>query len=295
MSVTIKLSNGTQKIVEVPDLNISVSRFKEIASSVTNIPADEQRVVFRGRVLKDGDILSEMGMEHGQAVHIVRGQKSITPQVPPPSTQQSTSVQDTQINTAAQARPEAVNPYAALAANSPAIGGFPTNNPGNAYAGMPFSPEFLSTVLQNPAFMQYMETMMRDPQFLQQAMPQAQSQSQFPFGANEGVQRALNNPAFMQLALQMMREPSVMQQMAQSLRTGFPALNTPSFGQQNTQPTNNIQGAGFSQPHGNTRDLYQTQLQQLRDMGFPNEQANLAALEQAHGNIDFAIERLLNM
>ncbi|ESL10562.1 ubiquitin-like protein [Trypanosoma rangeli SC58] len=293
MSVTIKLSNGTQKIVEVPDLNISVSRFKEISSCVTNIPADEQRVVLRGRVLKDADILSEMGMEHGQAVHIVRGQKTTTPQVPPPSTQQSASVQDTQTNIGAQARPGAVNPYAALAANSPAIGGFTMNNPGNANAGMPFSPEFLSTVLQNPAFMQYMETVMRDPQFLQQAMPQAQSQ--FPFGVNEGVQRALNNPAFMQLALQMMRDPSMMQQMAQSLGTGFPAFNTPSFGQQNTQPTNNMQGAGFFQPHGNTRDLYQAQLQQLRDMGFPNEQANLAALEQAHGNIEFAIERLLNM
>ncbi|RNE94945.1 ubiquitin-like protein [Trypanosoma conorhini] len=292
MSVTIKLTNGTQKTVEVPDLNISVSRFKEIASTVTSIPADEQRVVLRGRVLKDEDILSNMGMEHGQAVHIVRGQKSTTSHVAPSSTQQSTSVPDIQSNTVSQVRQEAVNPYAALAANPPATGGFPTNNLGNANAGLPFSPDHLSAMMQNPAFMQYMEGLSRDPQFLQEMQ---RTQSQSPFGYPEGMQQLLSNPAFMQLALQMMRDPAVMQQMAQSLGAGFPAMNASSFGQQNTQPTNPMQNAGFSQPRRNTRELYQSQLQQLRDMGFPNEQANLAALEQAQGSIEFAIERLLNM
>jgi ubiquilin len=46
-------------------------------------------------------------------------------------------------------------------------------------------------------------------------------------------------------------------------------------------------------PVGNPREVYAAQLQQLKDMGFPNESANLAALQQSQGNIDFAIERLL--
>ncbi|KAF8289065.1 putative ubiquitin-like protein [Trypanosoma cruzi] len=297
MSVTIKLSNGSQKTVEVPDLNITVAKFKEIASAVTNIPADEQRIVLRGRVLKDGDVLSAMGMEHGQAVHIVRGQKSTKSDVAPPSAQESASMQETQTNTNQQARAETVNPYAALAANLPASGGFSNNIPGNPNPGMQMPPELLSNMLQNPAFMQYFQEMMRNPQFLQQRMqqPQQQSQSQSPFGMNEGeMQRLLSNPMFMQLVLQMMSDPSIMQQLTQSLGGGFPASNTPLFGQQNAPAPNFAQNTGFFQPQGDPRVLYQSQLQQLREMGFTNEQANLAALEQAHGNIDFAIERLLN-
>ncbi len=33
----------------------------------------------------------------------------------------------------------------------------------------------------------------------------------------------------------------------------------------------------------------------MSDMGFPNKQANLEALVATNGNIDFAVERLLNM
>ncbi len=39
--------------------------------------------------------------------------------------------------------------------------------------------------------------------------------------------------------------------------------------------------------------LYDAQLQQMADMGFPNREANLAALALAGGNVDVAINRLL--
>jgi ubiquilin len=58
----------------------------------------------------------------------------------------------------------------------------------------------------------------------------------------------------------------------------------------NAAPVPNFFGAP---PVANPREAYAAQLLQLKDMGFPNESANLAALQQSQGNIDFAIERLL--
>lgn len=43
------------------------------------------------------------------------------------------------------------------------------------------------------------------------------------------------------------------------------------------------------QPQGDPHVIYSEQLNQLREMGFPNEEANIAALQQANGNIHFAI------
>jgi hypothetical protein len=40
--------------------------------------------------------------------------------------------------------------------------------------------------------------------------------------------------------------------------------------------------------------LYLTQLQQLRDMGFPNDAANVQALVRTSGNVNAAVERLLS-
>jgi ubiquilin len=39
---------------------------------------------------------------------------------------------------------------------------------------------------------------------------------------------------------------------------------------------------------------FAVQLQQLQDMGFPNQQANIAALQATNGNVEAAIERLLS-
>ena len=38
---------------------------------------------------------------------------------------------------------------------------------------------------------------------------------------------------------------------------------------------------------------YASQLQQLRDMGFPNDAANVQALVRTSGNVNGAVERLL--
>lgn len=63
---------------------------------------------------------------------------------------------------------------------------------------------------------------------------------------------------------------------------------------------NNSMGGGLggmSNPYGNVnpREAYKEQNERLKEMGFINEEANFDALSKTGGNVDAAVERLLNM
>jgi len=53
-------------------------------------------------------------------------------------------------------------------------------------------------------------------------------------------------------------------------------------------------GGGLNQ-NVNPREAYKEQNEKLKEMGFINEEANFNALSKTGGNIDAAVERLLNM
>ena len=78
------------------------------------------------------------------------------------------------------------------------------------------------------------------------------------------------------------------------------------FGNQNNNSNNNgISGNGenFSNIGINDnndenvdyKEKYKEQLAQMKDMGFVNEETNIQVLKQCSGNVQFAVERLLNM
>ncbi|KAJ2070834.1 hypothetical protein GGH92_003308, partial [Coemansia sp. RSA 2673] len=60
VTINIKCSNATKLEVEVDDMKTTlVSRFKElIAEKLSDTPASSQRLIFAGRILKDGDTLA---------------------------------------------------------------------------------------------------------------------------------------------------------------------------------------------------------------------------------------------
>lgn len=65
----------------------------------------------------------------------------------------------------------------------------------------------------------------------------------------------------------------------------MPGTSTPQTGASPAQP----QSASVP-----PEERFRTQLEQLRDMGFVDQQANIAALQATGGNIQLAIERLLS-
>lgn len=52
---------------------------------------------------------------------------------------------------------------------------------------------------------------------------------------------------------------------------------------------------GFPSINVNPREAYKDQNEQLKQMGFVNEDANYEALSKTMGNVNAAVERLLNM
>lgn len=263
MKVTLKLSNGSTKELELVSLKLSVLELKSLAEGAVEIPAQSQRVVYRGKVLKDSDILCDVGVDDGHALHIVRGQAlkdnaataAVTVAAPPNMTLPASSTAPA---------PNASNPYAQLFAqtnNAPNVNAWATSGFG---AGWAPSPTEAQAMMQNPLVMQMMEQMMRNPQLMQQVLASNPMLQNMP-------------PEAVQQTMQLMNNPQMMQQMMQMMSGGAGSLPRSSL----------------PAPTGNPRETYASQLEQLRAMGFPNEQANIAALQQCQGNIEFAIERLL--
>ncbi|CAJ1972610.1 unnamed protein product [Sphenostylis stenocarpa] len=56
------------------DKNMPVSLFKEKIASEIGVPVSQQRLIFRGKVLKDEHVLSEYHIENGDTLHLVERQ-----------------------------------------------------------------------------------------------------------------------------------------------------------------------------------------------------------------------------
>lgn len=319
MAITIKLANGTQHTVEVADFGVTVAELKKQIAETLEIPADEQRIILRGKVLKDEGVLSAVGMEDGNVIHVVRSKKN-TAATSNPSAASTANISAPSSAVAAPAPtpsqaqpvPSAANPYAALmstfgAPQAPTAGaGLPAMNPyggmgmGGAGAGMDMfgagapNPQQAMEMMQNPMMQQMMQQALSNPQFMQYVIQSNPQLASMPPQQQQAIIEMMRNPQMMQLAMAMSGGLGGMPQggpeaTPQSAQGAAPQGAAPS-------PF----GAGFNPamfappvPQGNPREIYREQLQQLRDMGFPNEEANIAALQQAQGNVQFALERLL--
>ncbi|XP_019173660.1 PREDICTED: large proline-rich protein BAG6-like isoform X2 [Ipomoea nil] len=71
IKINIKTLDSQNHVFHV-DKNIQVSALKEKVAAQTGVPVVQQRLIFRGKVLKDGHLLSEYHLENGDALHLVR-------------------------------------------------------------------------------------------------------------------------------------------------------------------------------------------------------------------------------
>ncbi|GMH36481.1 hypothetical protein BSKO_04349 [Bryopsis sp. KO-2023] len=84
MKLKVKTLPNGEHDLEVAT-NIKVEQLKEILFEVTNIALDRQRLIWRGRVLNDGEMLREHGVEDGHTLHLVERSAA----APPPGQPQS--------------------------------------------------------------------------------------------------------------------------------------------------------------------------------------------------------------
>lgn len=209
VKVNVKSSAGAKYALDIADLSETVGVFKTRLAAVSEIPADTQRLIFRGHVLKDAQTFQEIrdkhGLESGQTMHVVRGSSSA---------QRSNAATQTATAAAAAALPQ---PAPAAAA-----GAVPPPNPFGAMFGagagaQPGLPN-VAQLMQNPEHMQalmnspFMDSIMSNPE-LARTMMLANPQLRELIERNPEVGHVFNDPATFRQMMQIARNPSLMNEM----------------------------------------------------------------------------------
>lgn len=61
VAVNIRCSNGSKFSVQI-SIDATVGSFKDVIAQNCDIPADQQRLIYKGRILKDDQTLTSYGI-----------------------------------------------------------------------------------------------------------------------------------------------------------------------------------------------------------------------------------------
>ncbi|TRY52118.1 Ubiquilin [Cryptosporidium tyzzeri] len=343
ISIVFKVSGGTQFNISVPR-NTIVKDLKDKISEPSNIPSSQQRLIYKGRILKDSDSLDGMKVESGHTMHLVKSGVQVENQKPTNILDQaadynssSGNSQTTNNNNAQNFNsiPPASNdtnngtnhnsndPFAAMMnmLNGSDLG-FQTQNlrnfsqnSYNGFGGIPNNNNFgnipdLNSLMNSPIFQQSINELANNPQLVRNILHSNPMFAQLSAN-NPMLDQMLNNPEMMR----MMLNPQMIQSVLNSNNMNSSAANSSPFSSLNGGGPNVTQINGLlndssiasmlsgvanganrsvnSNAPNPAPQMYATQLSQLRDMGFIDTDASLSALQESGGDINAAINKLL--
>ncbi|TDH67190.1 hypothetical protein CCR75_003365 [Bremia lactucae] len=204
----------------------------------------------------------------------------------------------------------AANPWSAAGMNGLGDMGGLGNIGGN--------PEMMAQMMQSPLFQAALSQVSSNPtQFISQ-MEAMNPQMAAVMNANPQMRQMMSNPEFLRQAMNpnnlqaMMQMQNAMNQLRSSgLMPGLDTMNSGAVagGADTTRASNpstgnpfamfgDFNGAGFNAAANtsvsNPAEVYASQLTQLSDMGFTNQEQNIRALQATMGNVQAAVDRLLS-
>nr|XP_057903236.1 ubiquilin-4 [Doryrhamphus excisus] len=227
IKVTVKTPKDKEEIAIAEDS--SVTQFKEEISRRFKAKQDQLVLIFAGKILKDGDSLSQHGIKDGLTVHLVikTAQKASDGGSTSASSSSSTQTGGTSTSGPGTAPPS-------TAGSSPGSAPPPTQTPNllsgfgdlSNLAGLGMgsanfmelqqqmqrqlmsNPEMLSQIMENPL----VQSMMSNPDLMRQ-MIMANPQMQQLMERNPEISHMLNNPELMRQTMELARNPAMMQEM----------------------------------------------------------------------------------
>ncbi|KAI0937440.1 hypothetical protein AcV5_005349 [Taiwanofungus camphoratus] len=220
----------------------SVAELKQAIAEKSDVPADRQRLIYSGRVLKDDDALSTYKIQSSHTIHMVKGAarsaastSQATQSQPLPSMQAGQNPHDplTQLNGhMGYGLMAGLNPFADLGLN-------------------PNDPNMMQTMLNSPQFLQQMSSVMSNPAVLDQIIasnpqlaamgPQVREVFQ-----SDRFRQMMSNPETLRMMLQMstlMREAGLGPGVG-APGGGFPAPGLPSTARQAEPPSGTGEAPG---------------------------------------------------
>jgi hypothetical protein len=81
-AVIVKVSGGQSFTIELPSSTVTVGDLKSLAESKCKIPRAAQRLSFKGKLLNDGDVLSDKGIPASATLFLVKA-AGVTVSLPP--------------------------------------------------------------------------------------------------------------------------------------------------------------------------------------------------------------------
>lgn len=216
-------------------IRFSVEQFKLLVEIATEIPPDQQRLIFKAAVMKDPRTLESYGITADSQIVLVRSKRTDGPGSPPPEAPSSVSGQPSGPSVSQQSQPQqqqqpqpqqaAFNPFAAMFGSGAAAPSGSNNNNnsnpfGSLFGSMPLgampdvsqmqqqmmqNPQMISQMLDNPL----VQSMMSNPDFLRSAIEMNPQMRQM-MDSNPQLAQVLNNPELMRQSMELLRNPDAM-------------------------------------------------------------------------------------
>lgn len=300
-----------------------VSKVKEQMAKELDIPVERQRLIYSGRVLKDGETVGSYNIKEGHSVHLVKGAAPQGSSAAPAASATSATSATGSSNPASTGIPSNIasgagagNPLAALTGAQFAGHGINPQMFGDQF-GQPPSEEDFINMMRQPGYRESVEAMLNNPQMLDMMInsnpqlaamgPQAREMLQ-----SDHMRQMMTNPEAMQGMMQMQRamNPGAAAG-ADGAATAGAGAGAGAGGMNANSMANFMQmmgGGGFGGLGGgnafsapaepeDTRppeERYESQLRQLNELGFYEFDRNVRALRRSGGNVQGAIEALLD-
>ncbi|KQK23813.1 ubiquitin domain-containing protein DSK2a [Brachypodium distachyon] len=204
----IRGASGNKFAVQA-DLGTTVGAFKAIVAQSCDVPAPQQRLIYKGRILKDEQTLASYGVETDHTIHMVRGAAPPATAAPPAAVNHGTST-TTPSNTPAAGLGGLLQGLGATGTAGTGLG-----FPGTGLAGLEQmqqqlteNPNLMREILNMPA----MQSIMNNPDIMRD-MIMSNPQMRELIDRNPDLAHVLNDPSILRQTVEAARNPELMREM----------------------------------------------------------------------------------
>ncbi|TVU48490.1 hypothetical protein EJB05_08128 [Eragrostis curvula] len=209
----IRCTNGSKFAVRA-DLSTTVAAFKAIVAESSDVPAPQQRLIYKGRILKDEQTLASYGVETDHTIHMVRG-------AAPPARPQPVSVPPAGIDDTDTTPPTPLPPSDGLggllqgrhATRTPIGGGL-----GLFGSGLPELDQMQQQLAENPNLMReimnmpLMQNLLNSPDLIRNIITNNPQMREL-IDQNPDLAHVLNDPSILRQTVEAARNPELMREM----------------------------------------------------------------------------------
>ncbi|KAL0550625.1 hypothetical protein IC582_015147 [Cucumis melo] len=221
VNVNIRCSNGSKFSVLV-NLDSTVGSFKSILSHQSEVPADQQRLIYKGRILKDDQTLQSYGLEADHTVHLVRGSAPAASPTNPATAPNAGGPNTTSSNARSVGSNEGGAPGGGLGLESsifPGLGFEGLGATGGLFgAGLPDFEQVQQQLTRNPNIMREIMNMpaiqniMNNPDIMRNLIMNNPQMREI-MDRNPELAHILNDPSTLRQTLETARNPELMREM----------------------------------------------------------------------------------